>query len=259
MPPIPLSTFVRVLFYLLSENAIIYGQTVRDMLVQKKAEKIYREKKYPQSMFYHSMYMAHLSNRFKYPSTIEFCLPDCCDAERVHENISKIFNCLHHYNWYNYSGDYTCSYTDKYGAVFEFYQTPELPQSVDFECNGLVLKTVSDLDIEVDMIPSFVEQGKDLNKILDDIRYKTATIHDATPYQVAEMHEVGWNVTEREIYEPPLHECVEEEKTCVICHDTIGLGEHVKRSCCNADYHAACMGKVLSYYDRCPHCRDIMG
>jgi hypothetical protein len=33
MAPIPLTTFVKVLYYLLSEGAIIYGETVRDMLV----------------------------------------------------------------------------------------------------------------------------------------------------------------------------------------------------------------------------------
>lgn len=84
----------------------------------------------------------------------------------------------------------------------------------------------------------------------------TTNINNATPSQVAEMQARGWTVTERCIYEPPLHECVEEEKTCIICYGDIGLGEHVKRTCCNADYHAACMNKVLGHYDRCPHCRD---
>lgn len=168
MAPIPLTTFVKVLYYLLSEGAIIYGETVRDMLVQKKDEKIYRKKNYPDSMFYHSKYMPHLGNRFKHPSVIEFCLPDGCDAEKVHENISKIFECRDSRKWMHYSGDYYCTYTDKYSAIFDFVQTSQLSSDIDFDCNGLMLKNVSEFDIEVELIPGL---EKNLEEIVDNIGY----------------------------------------------------------------------------------------
>ena len=254
-----MSPIHKVVLYLLSQNATIFGAGVRDLLLQRYHEKIYKNKKYPDSEFYNSEYMPHLNKRMIVPTVIEFRLPCCNYLLEVHQKISELLGYAQHKAWTMFSGVGCCgyigSYTDVFGNKISLIETSVIPTDVDFDCNGLILKSME----EVRLLPLLEFQGKDHNKIVDDIYHMTTSINNATLDEIQDMQESGWHVTERGIYEPPLYECVEEEKTCIICYYQIGVGEHVKRTCCNADYHSACMSKLLANFDTCPHCRDTIG
>lgn len=139
-------------------------------------------------------------------------------------------------------------------------KTPPFDDSLDFECNGLVMTDDGGVGLCEELKKGLNAFGicRRLAGIMSDIRENKAVLVRLKENRWDKMADKGWNVIGSNI------EKVKNDKgdTCTLC---LCDDEDVdyKFTCCNAKYHSVCMAKIITNgqtavadTNRCPHCRQ---
>ena len=122
---------------------------------------------------------------------------------------------------------------------------------LDFECNGLIIDNV-------EMVPKLCHQlihCRSIDKIISDIYQKIAVIYHHKPKNIKNMMSQVWDIIDRKFYIP--NNTLEGDE-CLLCLHPITADNHLKRTCCNANYHKKCAEKILTQCVLCPHCRNSL-
>jgi hypothetical protein len=117
---------------------------------------------------------------------------------------------------------------------------------LEFECDNLVI-------LPNGKVTTMIPNNTVLN-VLDQSKKRMTVVRRHDLKQTSKLSGLGWTIIDRQVTYVQRNT---PSESCIICLEKFGQ-VHMKRSCCNAQYHCKCYTQVMNTSKHCPMCRSLM-